>query len=477
MKNAEKIKKKVNTPEEREEKKNEILWFIALFAAFELTFIVQNISENNIIYVEKDFFIPDATIIFYLTLFSLFLFVIILFVLKNHINLIIGICTFFGIIASCLMFISNLTIYTIGFYINSCISTLLSFLTFIYICTNFSIKSAILEAILGTFLYKLPLQFLNISKFNIPFDISVSLMICAYVIFMAVFITLNLRAPNKSIPLVKELKNEETDEISSVAKVVKEPPYFIYILVAVICLLLAIIQSLSSSFILTTENLKIWSNVFFMLSLAICFILVLYKNHTAFFEYTSLLPYIYIVGLILMFFNNNITQIIGASIIGFCSPVYLIYLPLALIMYNKTGKSSTPFWLICLNFIGLQAFNKILNKITGLNGYITMIIIICIALIVVLYFAKPYIRFASISKKISYDKKNDKENPYSYLSDVELKFVNLIVDGYTFNQITGILNITPVQLKEIKLCVYHLLNVKNKQELVENAYKLNNKNI
>ena len=80
-------KNNLNNSTSFSKKKSFPLWFIALFATFELTFIVQSLCENNLIFVEKDFFGPDYQTIFYLTLFSLFLFIIILFVLKNHLNL------------------------------------------------------------------------------------------------------------------------------------------------------------------------------------------------------------------------------------------------------------------------------------------------------------------------------------------------------------------------------------------------------
>ena len=460
-------------------KKSFPLWFIALFATFELTFIVQSLCENNIIFVEKDFFVPDFQTIFYLTLFSLFLFIIILFVLKNHLNLCIDICVVVGIIASIFMLISNLLLYTIGFYINSCVSTLLSFLTFTYICVNFNIKSAILEVLIGSLFFKLPMQFLNHSKFEIPFDISITLMLIAYITFITTFIILNIKlSKNSPSPEPEESEIEEPiEEESNVAKNIKEPPYLIYTAIVLISFLLAIIQSLNSTYVVNTENLRTWSNIFFMLSLAICFILVLFKDHIKFFDIVSILTYIYVVGTILMFFNNNITKIIGSCIIGFCNPLFLIYLPIALIMYDKTNKISTPFWLICLNFVGIKAFDKILNKITSINGFLVLIIILCILLIAILYFAKPYLKFASIGKTISYEKKNSKDNPYSYLSDLELNLVNLMVEGYTINQIINILDITPQRFKEVKLCVYHLLNVKTRIELIENSLDFNYKRL
>ena len=52
-----------------------------------------------------------------------------------------------------------------------------------------------------------------------------------------------------------------------------------------------------------------------------------------------------------------------------------------------------------------------------------------------------------------------------------------MVEGYTINQIINILDLTPQKFKEVKLCVYHLLNVKTRIELIENALSFNYKSL
>ena len=103
-----------------------------------------------------------------------------------------------------------------------------------------------------------------------------------------------------------------------------------------------------------------------------------------------------------------------------------------------------------------------------------IIIPIILVTAILLRFLKPHLNFAIQEHNFEIRQKNEQGNPLSYLSEIELNFVILASEGYTFNQITEQLNLTPLKLKEVKFRVYEMLQVKNKKDLVEKvvSYKI-----
>lgn len=442
------------------------LWLIFLFASIELIAIVQSVFENSLIQLSE----TASTMLLILNIFSIVVYLLIIIFLNKHLEKIIKIFAVIGFIATFIILLQLRGFFEIAIYLNSFITITNSFLILTYIAMYFSIKTVMLELLVGIFCFKAIANIMNNTIFSFNPYIPIILMAVCYILFFLSFIFF----PKHAAKEFKVEKEEVQEKETKIAMPSKQPPYFLYILVIIFIGLISGLESITQNILIQTP----FSNLIFIIGSAISaiftFYIILKKDSLKFFD----LMYLFLIGfslaLIFRFFSNTIVYYIGSFFLGLFSLPLGISIIFSAILFTKTNKITTPIWILCLNTISLMIWDEILSKIQSIQGLIIMIIPISILTAILLSLLKPHLNFAIQEHNFKFDEKNIKENPLSYLSEIELSFAILASEGYTINQITEQLNVTPIKMKEIKLRTYGMLQVKNKKEMVEKivAYKI-----
>ena len=450
-----------------ENKLNLPVWLLFLFASVELIAVVQNILENNEIIIGYSCFTPNETLILVINIFAIVVYLFAIIFFNKYLEKIIKFLAIIGAISTFLMLFQDITTFEICVYLNALISATNSLLIITYLSMYFSIKSVICVLLISIFLYKNLVELLNNTIFYIPLIISIILMFVSYILFLISFVYF----PQHNAKAFKVEYEEEKE--TQIALPSKQPPYFLYILLIIFIGLISGIQAITENLLVLTR----FSNLLFVagaiISAIFTFCVVLKKGTLKFFD----LMYLYLLGfmiaVITRFFNNNIIYLIGSALLGIFSIPLSVTVILSAILFTKTNKITTSIWIICLNTISITLWNEVLDKIASFQGLLITLIPIIFITAIILRIVKPHLNFGMQQHSFEFKEKNMKENPFSYLSELELKFVILLCEGYTFNQVTEQLSITPNITKEIKLRVYGLLQVKTKKELVEKTVAYN----
>jgi len=456
--NSQGSKNKLNLP----------IWLLFLFSGIEVVAIIQGLLESNQIIMGYGSFVPDSTLILVISVFALVIYLFTIVFFNKHLEKIIKILAIIGAISTFLMLFQNVQIFEICAYINSLISATNIFLILTYISMYFSIKNVVYELLISIFLYKSIAKILNNTIFNIPFYVSIILMLVGYTLFLISF----LYFPKHEIKVFKTEVEEEKE--TNLATPSKQPPYFLYILLIIFLGLISGVEALTNNILIING----FSNLLFLIcsiiSAIFTFCIILKKGVLKFFDLMYLFLFAFALSLIALLFDNAIIYYIGSALLGLFALPLSITVILSAILFTKTNKITTPIWIICLNTLSLYIWQELLSKVESFNGLIVIIIPIILVTAILLRFLKPHLNFAIQEHNFEIRQKNEQGNPLSYLSEIELNFVILASEGYTFNQITEQLNLTPLKLKEVKFRVYEMLQVKNKKDLVEKvvSYKI-----
>lgn len=451
-----------------ENKLNLPIWLLFLFTGIEMVAIVQGILESNQIIMGYSAFTPNPTILLIIGLFAIVLFLFIIIFFNKSLEKILKIFAILGALSTLLMLFQNVTIFEICVYLNSLIAATNALLLITYISMYFSIKSVICELLIAIFIYKSIIILLNNTIFVLPLYISIILMFVGYILFLISF----LYFPKHDTKIFKVEEHKEDD--APIATPSKQPPYFLYILIIIFIGILSGIETITTNILIASTFSNLLFTICSIISAIFTFCIILKKGVLKFFDLMYLFLFGFTISLVSMFFDNVIIYYIGSALLGLFSIPLSIIVVFSAILFTKTNKITTPIWIICLNTISLYLWSELFSKIESYNGLLIILIPATFAAALILKFVKPHLNFGMQKHNFEFKEKNQQSNPLSYLSEIELKFVILAAEGYTYNQITEQINLTPVKMKEIKLRVFEMLQVKNKKDLVEKvvSYKI-----
>ena len=139
------------------------LWLIFLFASIELIAIVQSVFENSLIQLSE----TASTMLLILNIFSIVVYLLIIIFLNKHLEKIIKIFAVIGFIATFIILLQLQGFFEIAIYLNSFITITNSFLILTYIAMYFSIKTVMLELLVGIFCFKAIANIMNNTIFSL----------------------------------------------------------------------------------------------------------------------------------------------------------------------------------------------------------------------------------------------------------------------------------------------------------------------